>query len=66
MEKKNLRKQVKNLTAPDWLVVITGPTAVGKTDISIEVAQRLQGEIVSCDSMQVYKYMDIGTANQSI
>jgi tRNA dimethylallyltransferase len=65
MEKKNLRKQVKNLTAPDWLVVITGPTAVGKTDISIEVAQRLQGEIVSCDSMQVYKYMDIGTAKPS-
>jgi tRNA dimethylallyltransferase len=52
--------------APDWLVVITGPTAVGKTDISIDVARQLEGEIVSCDSMQVYKYMDIGTAKPSV
>lgn len=44
------------------LVVITGPTAVGKTDISIEIAKRLNGEILSADSMQIYKYMDIGTA----
>lgn len=50
------------MSAPDWLVVITGPTAVGKTEISIGVAKALDGEIVSCDSMQVYKYMDIGTA----
>ena len=58
--------QVKNSQAPDWLVVITGPTAVGKTDISIKVAEELCGEIVSCDSMQVYKYMDIGTAKPSL
>lgn len=44
------------------LVVIIGPTAVGKTEISVELALRLQGEIISGDSMQVYKYMDIGTA----
>ncbi|MDY0234497.1 MAG: tRNA (adenosine(37)-N6)-dimethylallyltransferase MiaA [Gudongella sp.] len=44
------------------LVVITGPTAVGKTEISIEIAKRLNGEIISADSMQIYKYMDIGTA----
>lgn len=44
------------------LVVITGPTAVGKTDISIEIAKRLNGEILSADSMQIYKFMDIGTA----
>ena len=44
------------------LVVITGPTAVGKTDISIEIAKRINGEIISADSMQIYKYMDIGTA----
>ena len=50
------------MSAPDWLVVITGATAVGKTEISIGVAKALDGEIVSCDSMQVYKYMDIGTA----
>ena len=41
------------MSAPDWLVVITGPTAVGKTEISIGVAKALDGEIVSCDSMQV-------------
>lgn len=44
------------------LVIIAGPTAVGKTDISIEVAKRLNGEIVSADSMQIYKYLSIGSA----
>ncbi|MBW8348965.1 tRNA (adenosine(37)-N6)-dimethylallyltransferase MiaA [Bacillus sp. IITD106] len=44
------------------LVVIVGPTAVGKTKLSIEIAKRFNGEIISGDSMQVYKGMDIGTA----
>lgn len=44
------------------LIVIGGPTASGKTDLAIEVAKKINGEIVSADSMQVYKYMDIGTA----
>ena len=44
------------------LIVIAGPTACGKTDISIEIAKKLNGEIISADSMQVYKLMDIGTA----
>lgn len=44
------------------LVVLTGPTAVGKTDLSIELAKRIGGEIISADSAQVYKYMDIGSA----
>lgn len=44
------------------LVIITGPTAVGKTSISIDLAKRIGGEIISADSMQVYKGMDIGTA----
>lgn len=44
------------------LIILTGPTAVGKTEISIELAKRLDGEIISADSMQVYKYMDIGSA----
>ena len=44
------------------LVVITGPTACGKTNISIALAKAINGEIISADSMQVYKYMDIGTA----
>lgn len=44
------------------IVVIAGPTAVGKTGISIEVAQRINAEIVSCDSMQLYRFMDIGSA----
>ncbi len=43
------------------LIVITGPTAVGKTKLSIEFAKRIGGEIISADSMQVYKYMNIGT-----
>ncbi len=44
------------------LVIIAGPTAVGKTAISIELAKKISGEIISADSMQVYKGMDIGTA----
>ncbi len=44
------------------LVIISGPTAAGKTKISIELAKRIKGEIISADSMQVYKYMDIGSA----
>lgn len=44
------------------LIVVTGLTATGKSDIAIELAQKINGEIVSADSMCVYKYMDIGTA----
>ena len=44
------------------LIVLTGPTAVGKTKLSISLAKAIGGEIISADSMQVYKYMDIGSA----
>lgn len=44
------------------IIVICGPTAVGKTKYAIETALAFNGEIVSCDSMQLYKYMDIGSA----
>lgn len=44
------------------VLVLVGPTAIGKTSLSIELAQKFNCEIVSVDSMQVYKYMDIGTA----
>lgn len=44
------------------LIVLTGPTAVGKTKLSIALAKAVDGEIISADSMQVYKYMDIGSA----
>lgn len=44
------------------MVVLTGPTAVGKTKLSIELAKAINGEIISADSMQVYKHMDIGSA----
>jgi len=47
------------------LLILSGPTGVGKSDISIELALRLNGEIISCDSMQIYKYMDIGSAKIS-
>ena len=48
------------------LICIAGPTASGKTALSIALAKELDAEIVSCDSMQVYKYMDIGTAKPSL
>ncbi|MCI8380206.1 MAG: tRNA (adenosine(37)-N6)-dimethylallyltransferase MiaA [Lachnospiraceae bacterium] len=44
------------------LIVLTGPTAVGKTAVSVEFAKAVQGEIISADSMQVYRGMDIGSA----
>lgn len=44
------------------LIILTGPTAVGKTDLSIRLAKETNGEIISADSMQVYRTMDIGTA----
>ena len=44
------------------LIVILGPTAVGKTELAIQMAQALDGEIVSADSRQIYREMDIVTA----
>ena len=44
------------------LICIAGPTASGKTALAVELAKMLNGEVVSCDSMQIYKGMDIGTA----
>lgn len=44
------------------LVILTGPTAVGKTELSIKLAKAINGAIISADSMQIYKHMDIGTA----
>lgn len=44
------------------LIVLTGPTAAGKTKLSIRLAKKIGGEIISADSMQVYKGMDIGSA----
>ena len=44
------------------VIVICGPTASGKTALSIELAKKINGEIISSDSMQIYKYMDVGTA----
>ncbi|MGC8971487.1 MAG: tRNA (adenosine(37)-N6)-dimethylallyltransferase MiaA [bacterium] len=48
------------------VIVIGGPTASGKTQLAIEWALKLNGEIVSCDSRQIYKYMDIGTAKPTL
>ncbi|HET9223157.1 MAG TPA: isopentenyl transferase family protein, partial [Roseiflexaceae bacterium] len=48
------------------LLAIVGPTAAGKTALAIELAQRLGGEIVSADSRQVYRSMDIGTAKPTL
>ena len=47
-------------------LVIVGPTAVGKTALSLPIAQALDAEIVNVDSRQLYRYMDIGTAKPSV
>lgn len=55
-------KQDRTKTASRPLIILTGPTAVGKTALSIGLAKAVGGEIISADSMQVYRGMDIGTA----
>lgn len=47
------------------ILIISGPTASGKSDIAIECANKFNGEVISCDSMQIYKELDIGTAKVS-
>ena len=48
------------------IIVLVGPTAIGKTELSLAVAEEFGGEIISMDSMQIYKYMDIGTAKPTL
>lgn len=48
------------------MIILTGPTAVGKTDLSIQLAKAMNGEIISADSMQVYRHMDIGSAKVTL
>ena len=48
------------------VIVIVGPTASGKTALSIELAKKIDGQVVSCDSMQIYKDMTIGSAKPSV
>lgn len=47
------------------LIIVTGPTAVGKTELSVRLAKEIDGEIISADSIQAYRYMDIGSAKVS-
>ena len=54
---------VKSMTR---VIVVVGPTSVGKTRMGVELAKRLNGEIISGDSMQIYKHMDIGTAKVTV
>ena len=48
------------------MIIICGATATGKSDLAVYAAQRLNGEIISADSMQIYKYMNIGTAKVTV
>ncbi len=48
------------------VVVVTGPTSAGKTTLAIELARLFDAEIVNADSMQVYRFMDIGTAKPTL
>ena len=50
------------MTMKNTVIAVAGPTAVGKTKFAIEVARRFDGEVVSCDSMQLYKFINIGSA----
>lgn len=78
--KRNLKEYSKLYTYCDWgggyisykligsmedLLILSGPTGIGKTDISIKIAKEISGEIISADSMQIYRHMDIGSAKIS-
>ncbi|MFZ4261360.1 tRNA (adenosine(37)-N6)-dimethylallyltransferase MiaA [Sphingobacterium sp. HJSM2_6] len=58
--------QAKESLSPDFVLIILGPTASGKTKLAVQVAKALNGEIISADSRQVYKYLDIGTGKDLI
>ena len=62
---QNLKSQIINQKKIP-LIIIAGPTAIGKSDVAFELAKRLNTEIISADSMQVYRYFDIGTAKPSL
>lgn len=53
-------------SAPDPVLVLTGPTGAGKSSLALDVAERIDGEIISADSRQVYRGMDIGTAKVTV
>ena len=55
-----MESRITNQKPP--LIILTGPTAVGKTALSLRLAKAIGGEILSADSMQVYRHMDIGSA----
>jgi tRNA dimethylallyltransferase len=55
-------KKMVSATEKPKIIIICGPTGIGKTAVAIELAEKLGGEIISADSMQIYRYMDIGTA----
>lgn len=59
-----MKNLLQKISSP--VLVLIGPTAIGKTDLSLNLAERFNCEIISVDSMQVYRYMDIGTAKPSI
>src|SRR3990170_3361706 len=68
LERKNLKLGFKGGNQDERLPLITilGPTAVGKTEIAIQLAERLDGEILSADARLFYRGMDIGTAKPSL
>lgn len=61
-----LRQKIKEPLKRKKVLILSGPTAVGKTDISLSLAEKINGEIISADSIQVYRGMDIGTAKVTL
>lgn len=61
-EPSNLSLKRRRDKVWEKVIVLTGPTAVGKTEVSLLVAERLNGEVVSADSVQVYRGLNVGSA----
>ena len=61
-----MNKKKNNSDGARNIIFLVGPTAIGKSEVSLHLARLLNAEIISCDSMQVYKGMDIGTQKVSL
>lgn len=64
-DRKRKYKKMNSTGRKPKVIIICGPTGIGKTSVAIEIAGAVNGEIISADSMQIYKHMDIGTAKPS-
>ena len=63
--KKNAKRKTQNAKLKPKIFFLVGPTAIGKSEVAVQLAKKINAEIISCDSMQIYRGMDILTSKPS-